>query len=279
MLRAVKIDVTAFRQVLEESRDVHADAMRRVRATLPELREIGATRRALLAKIGTAAAGLLAVRATSAVADTALDVRILQTASSLEALAVATYGTVLGHGPDQLDAPGYRAVAGIAVTSARDAFTAFATETMRQHAEHKRAFQAQTTALDRGAKVQDAPNPKFLPALRSADLSSVEKVVGFAALLEQIATDTYLTNLALLQDTPTKAIMAGVMGVEAQHLATLRTITALLQAGTPQLVAFPFPAGRIKDLPQAAGTVSVPDPLHKVGGPELLAEPLSGALP
>jgi hypothetical protein len=259
-----KIDDRAVQRLLEESRDVHADAM---------------SRRGALAAMGCGLAGLAAgVLAAPARADTALDVQILQTASSLEALAVATYGIALGQGPDQVDAPSYKAIAALPVKSARDALTAFAMETMRQHAEHKKAFQAQTTALDRTARIQDAPNPKFLAVVRSAGVPTPSALVDVAALLEQVATDTYLANLTMVQDARSKAILAGVMGVEAQHLAILRMIDALLEGGATDLVAVALPAARMKDVPHAVGSVAFPEALHTLGAPELVAEPGSGAL-
>jgi CBS domain-containing protein len=211
-------------------------------------------------------AGLLAAPAQ---ADAGLDVQILQTASSLEALAVATYAAALGSG----------AMARITVTSARNTIVAFATDTMRRHGEHKKAFQAQTTALDGRAKVQDAPNPKFLAALQATDLSTPDRVVDFAGLLEKVVTDTYLLNLTMLQDARTKAIMGSVMAVDAQHLATLRVVGALLKGGAPQLVAVPFPITDLAKLPAAVVNAAFPDALEKVNGPELVAEPSSGAVP
>lgn len=213
-----------------------------------------------------------------AAAEAATDVQILQTASSLESLAVAVYQVVLGTGPEGMDAPAAQALERVAPDAARSALRAFAAETARQHAVHRRAYQERTVALDGAARVQDAPNPKFLPALRSADLTTPEKVVDFAALIEKIVTDTYLTNLTMVRDPATRALLAGVMAVEAQHLAVLRTVAALFTAGAPQLVALPLPVARIRDLPQAAGNAAFPDALHHVGGPELVAEPGSGAL-
>lgn len=190
---------------------------------------------------------------TAARADTALDVQILQTASSLEALAVAAYDAALAQAPGTL--------------------TAFARETRRQHEEHKRAFQARTTALDPNATVQDAPNPKFLPLLTGADLSTPQKVVDFTAQLEKVATDSYLLNLTLLEDDRSKALMGSVMGVEAQHLAALRVFGSLLEANAPQLVATPD----MIRLPPATGRLAFPDALHRVGGPDRIADPASGA--
>ena len=188
---------------------------------------------------------------TAARADTALDVQILQTASSLEALAVAAYDRVIGQ------------------AAGGDTLMAFARETRRQHEEHQRAFQAQTVALDPYARVQDAPNPKFVPFLADADLSTPEKLIDFAALLEKVATDTYLLNLAMVGDTRTKALMGSVMCVEAQHLATLRVARAL-----PELVAGPD----MMKIPTTIGRVAFPAALHQVAGADQVAEPASGAV-
>lgn len=303
-----KLDTTAFAALTEESRDLHVDAMKTASASLPQLAEIreerkgevdtdeiarfNQLRRAVLSKMGHGAGGVAArallgggfgglfagLLGTPARADTALDVQILQTASSLEALAVATYAAALGEGPEKGDAPAAKAVDDIAVAGARATVAAFAKETRRQHAEHREAFQAQTTAL--GGEVQDAPNPKFLIAVSEADLSTPVKLLDFAATLEKVATDTFLLNLSMLQDQRSKAIMASVMAVESQHLATLRAVSALLGAGAAgaAFVAVPFPIRDLMELPSVAGTVAFPDPLHKVSGPELVAEPTSGAV-
>ena len=302
------LDTTAFAALTEESRDLHEDAMNIARASLPELAEIreeragdidtdeierfNETRRAVLSGMGHGAGGLAAravlgsafgglfagLLATPARADIALDIQILQTASSLEALAVATYAAALGEGPDKADAAAARALDSIPVAGAKATVAAFARETQRQHSEHKKAFQAQTTAL--GGKVQDAPHPRFLLAVTTADLSTPVKLVDFAATLEKVATDTYLLNLSMLQDPRSKGIMASVMAVESQHLATLRAVSALLGAGAAgaALVAVPFPSRDIMKLPASAGSVAFPDSLHRVSGPELIAEPTSGVV-
>ncbi len=186
-----------------------------------------------------------AVLRTAARADTALDVQILQTACSLEALAVAAYDSVLARGlPDTL--------------------AAFARETRRQHDEHRKAFQAQTLVIDPNARVQDAPNPKFLPLLTGADLSTSEKVVDLAALLEKVATDSYLLNLTMLGDSRTKALMGSVMCVEAQHLAALRVARVA-----------PLGASDMMKVPTTVGSGAFSAALHQV---EQVAEPSSGAV-
>jgi hypothetical protein len=136
---------------------------------------------------GGLAGGLLA---SPARADAALDVQILQTASSLEALAAATYARA-----------GDGALAGFSEAAAR------------RHAAQKETFQARTSAL--GGRIQDAPNPKFLALL-----------AGDPAAIEKVAVDTYLANLVALQDPQAKELVAAAMAVAAQHLAVLRVAGA-----------------------------------------------------
>lgn len=211
-------------------------------------------RRTLLAALGCG--GLASIlRAGPARADTALDVRILQTASSLEALAVGFYSA-----------------------AGADALAGFVGETRRRHEEHKKAFQLRTTAVDANARIQDAPNPTFLPTFTGTDVGTPQSLVDMATQLETVLTDTYLSNLAVLQDGPAKALMAGVLGVSAQHLATLRTFGALLRAGTPDLVMVPLPLGRLMDVPRVAGNAAFPDAFHRAGGADRVADPASGAV-
>ena len=205
----------------------------------------GLPRRRLLGLLG---GGMLAgAVGRPAGADAALDVRILQTASSLEALAEAAYARIPGP-----------AVAG------------FGADAGRRHGAQKQSFQAQTTAL--GGRVQDAPNPAFAPLLAGGD------PVMAATTIEKVLVDTYLGNLAALQDRRAKELVAAAMAVGAQHLAFLRTAGALVAGGTPQLVRIPFPAVDLAKLPPTAGTVATPDALHRPSGPELIADPASGAL-
>ena len=180
-------------------------------------------------------------------ADPALDVRILQTASSLEALAEAAYARIPG-----------------------SAVASFGADAGRRHGAQKQSFQARTSDL--GGRVQDAPNPTFAPLLAEADPVTV------ATTIEKVLVDTYLGNLAVLQDQRAKELVAAAMAVGAQHLAFLRTAGALLAGGTPQLVRIPFPAGDLAKLPSTAGTVATPDAVHRLSGPELVADPASGAL-
>ncbi|MGH9189619.1 MAG: ferritin-like domain-containing protein [Acidimicrobiales bacterium] len=293
------LDDRRFGELVEESQDLHVDAMRDIRSTLPGLREIGHNRRArpvdveevrrfnssrrnVLRRLGFGVAGLgarglaygslgsvlYAVVGAPAKADEALDVQILQTASSLERLAVDTYDAVLKTNLGKVrDLPG----------TAGKVMETFLTTTMQQHEEHKQGFQAQTSAL--GGVPQDIPNRKFQPIVTAQVPRMVQPVdvVDFAATLEKVATDTYLLNLTMLEDKRSKQIMASVMGVEAQHLATLRAVGAMLRANVGDLIRLPIGA-ELARLPKAVGSVGFPDPLEKVNADALIAQPETGSV-
>ena len=94
-----------------------------------------------------------------------------------------------------------------------------------------------------------------------------------AATLEQVATETYLSDLNMFTDVKSKTLMASVMGVESQHLATLRAVGALL-AGAPDLIKIPLGADVAK-LPAAAGSVAFPEPF---AGVTMASPPAEGAV-
>ncbi|HEX3622899.1 MAG TPA: ferritin-like domain-containing protein [Acidimicrobiales bacterium] len=245
----------------------------------------GARRRDVLRSFGCGAAGLAArsvlagavggalagLAAAPAEADAALDVQILQTASSIEKLAIDAYDSLLTPGT----APN-TAVQAIEPAGARAAVMTFVATTRKQHADHLRAFQAQTATL--GGVAQDAANARFQQAV-SGQLSAIGDLQGLvdAAIgLEELLTDTYLSNLTALADRRTKEIVGGVLGAEAQHLATLRAFTALL--ATPDLIALPFPQAGIVRVPAAVCNGAFPDALHRLNGPDGIADPTSGAV-
>lgn len=254
--------------------------MKRAKASLPDLTEIreqrrtadtdrfDASRRGLFTRLlgygaavggGVAAAGLLA---TAAHAEEPLDVQVLQTASSLEQLAVDTYRKALA-------LPFFAKASPLLVTYART--------TMAQHDEHLKAFQKQTAAL--GGKVRVAPHAGFgkLVAKALPTLRAPVDVVNLTSTLEKITTDTYLVDLAMFEDRKSRELMASVMGVEAQHLAVLRAFGTLITSGLPQLVKVPLSADVIR-LPASFGSAPFPDALEQTKD-NLLAEPQTGAVP
>ena len=276
----------ALEELMEESNDLHADAMRDVGPMLVRLREhhldvpaplldpqqvaaidedrrsLSGRTKAILAGAGLLGTGLgtavMGALATPAYADKPIDVQILQTATSLELLAVATYKAALG-----LDF----------IANGNAVVKKFAETTMGQHDEHGKAFAAQTKSL--GGKEQTAPNPKYLPIVEKAKptLKGPADVVGLAATLEEVATNTYLNNLTLLTDSDSKALFASVMGVECQHLAILRAVGALLGAGDAGVALIAIPTDVAK-LPAAAGSVAFPKPFEPL---DMASPPEEGA--
>ncbi len=271
------IDDHALEGLIEDSKDLQSDAMSSTRASLAEMVDLGHDRRArgeldpaegaqaagisrevfvkaLVAggALATAAFGpiLLGFAASPAFAAAATDIQMLQTAASIEALAVNTYRAAL-------------TLPYIGGGAANPTIKAFATETMSQHAQHLQAFNAAATAL--GGKPQTAPDPKFVPTVQAAIAAiggqsasdGALSVVGLAITLENVAAETYVSNCSKFATTNAKKVTASIMGVEAQHVATLLAVQALLKAGAANLIQLsPTVAAQ---LPAAAGSVGFPN--------------------
>jgi rubrerythrin len=278
----VEIDETALRGLIEESQDTHADSVRASREPLEDMIDLGHQARAgasidadenrafarenrwRLTTTARRAGGVLAATGVvAAIADfigspafasSGTDVQVLQTASSIEVLAVSTYKTAL-------------TLPYIGGSAANPVIKAFATTTMGQHADHLAAFQAATTAL--GGKKQTSPDPAFVPVVQKA-VASITKasaadgalaVVALAIELENIAAETYVNNMSLLANANAKKVTASIMGVEAQHVAILNAVQALLKAGASADITLPPPAAK---LPAAAGSVGFPNAFYPV---------------
>ena len=285
VIRPDRIDERALGELIEESQDLHTDAMAVGRTNLPDLADFASDRRRsgaradpatvlefeqgrqrMIRRVAMAVGGVFGMGAissafarTAAAADGDIDVMQLQTAVSLELLAVATYEAAL-------TLPFIKDGNPVIVT--------FAQTTMSQHDEHRQAFSAQTKAL--GGTDQTATNPKYTPIVEAAKptLLTPLDVVKLAATLEQVATETYLGDLNRYTDVTSRVLMASVMGVECQHLATLRAVGALLEGGAPELIAIPLGAD-IAKLPAAAGSVAFPDAFQ---GVTMASPPEEGAV-
>ncbi|MDE3082512.1 MAG: ferritin-like domain-containing protein [Acidobacteriota bacterium] len=266
----------ALSELLEESQDLQADALRPTTEALNELVEVAherpddeAERRAfhevhqrslaasfsgatLLGAAGGAA--LVGVLASSAGATKSRDVQILQTAASIENLAVATYSTAL-------------TLPYIGGASANAVVAKFARVTRNQHAQHAEAFNAAAERL--GGRPQHQPDPAFVPVVNKAvaslkgasDAQGTMGVVGLAIELENIAAETYVKDTVLASVTQNRALFASIMGVEAQHVAVLLAVRALLAANDPQLIS--LAPGTAASLPAAAGSVGFPNAFYK----------------
>ncbi len=276
----MSLDDRQLRDLIEESQDLHSDAMTATKVSLDELVELGheATDRAdltaaadadtrrhtLLGGLPTtgvlAAAGLGAAMVTliaqPAFASKSMDVQMLQTAASIENLAVATYGVAL-----TLDF--------IGGSSANAVVKAFVTKTKDQHAEHAQAFNAAVTRL--GGKAQDQPDPVLLGVVNQAKptLTGPGPVVDLAIELETGAAATYVADIGTFTDKKARAVTASIMGVEAQHIAILNAVKALVGAGAAELIALPPDAAK---LPAAAGSIGFPDPFFKTDQARSAAE-------
>ncbi len=280
-----RLDERALNELLEESQDLHTDAMVVARQTLPdfsdmaadrrrdgfsvdrnEIRDFEADRNNLIRRLTLAAGGIFGIGAVSSIfaghvsaADGDIDVMQLQTAVSLELLAVATYGAAL-------TLP--------FIKDGNPVIKKFAETTMAQHDEHRQAFSAQTVAL--GGTDQTKTNPKYTPVVEAAKstLMAPIDVVKLAATLEQVATETYLADLNRYNDVTSRVLMASVMGVECQHLATLRAVGALLEGGAPELIEIPI-GDDVANLPAAAGSVAFPEAFE---GVTMASPPEEGAV-
>ncbi|MGC1237456.1 MAG: ferritin-like domain-containing protein [Acidimicrobiales bacterium] len=267
----------ALAELLEESQDLQADALRPAREGLDEFVDASHSKdevepasylafyeeqrqslhrsfaaAPLLGAVGGIA--LVGVLASAASAASSKDVQLLQTAASIENLAVATYKTAL-------------TLPYIGGSSANAVVKKFAQVTMSQHAQHAEAFNAALRSLN--ASTQTKPDPAFVPVVDKAVASlkgasaaaGTLGVVGLAIELENIAAETYVNDTTQSDSMSNRALFASIMGVEAQHVTVLLAVQALLKGGAPQLIS--LAPGVSAKLPAAAGSVGFPNAFYK----------------
>ncbi|MGQ0625561.1 MAG: ferritin-like domain-containing protein [Sporichthyaceae bacterium] len=285
-----ELDIGAFNRLMEESADLQVDAMRGMKEPLDDIVDAGQARRAsreyqeakredealraearrrniAIGAGGLAAAGLVMASGSRAFAAEEADIMALQTAASLENLAVFTYETALTlpylKGND----------------TATKTIAAFAQMTMKQHKEHGEAFNAR--AVELGGKKQTETNPKYTPIV-SDMVPALKKggpldVVALAITLEDVATSTYVKNIQDVSDPQVKLLFGTVAGVESQHLATLYAVQALLKGDGAALITVKATGGAVDaaKLPKAAGSVGIPETFKKT---ELASPPEEGAV-
>lgn len=287
-----ELDIGRFHELIEESQDLQVDAMRAAQEPLDAIVEAGQERRSTkeyaeqvretqarqrefsasgagLLGLGVAAGavGLMAAAASPAFADVNADIMAMQTAASLENLAVFTYKTALTLPYLQTSDRAIKTVA------------AFATITMGQHAEHGKAFNARVVAL--GGKEQTNTNPKYTPIVEGMvpklKNGGPLDVVGLAIILEDVATSTYVKSIETVSDPQVRLLFGSIVGVEAQHLATLYAVQALLKGGGASLITVKATGGATDAaaLPAAAGSVGFPEAFKKT---DLASPPSEGAV-
>ncbi|MFB8240459.1 ferritin-like domain-containing protein [Kitasatospora purpeofusca] len=259
------IDTRLLVELTEQSQDLNSDASRITRSALADFGQtVEPVRRrwwerggALAAAVGTVA--LLGGRrafadSPSPSGATADDIMALQTAASIENLAVGVYRTAAGL-PFIKD--GNRTVA------------AFVAKTTQQHEAHAQAFNAAATRA--GGRAQNGPDPKY-KAVVDQMLPSIKgpaDVVKLAITLEDVAAQTYTKNVSQVSNADLRRLFASVAPVEAQHRATLLAVQALLAGNAADLVTIPVDPS---ELPAAAGSVGFPDAFHRTDNASPIGE-------
>jgi hypothetical protein len=134
----------------------------------------------------------------------AVDVLILQTASSVEHYASGIYTQVAG-----LD------------VAARTGLVPLLTAFAGHHADHAASLESAT--LDAGGRTVTQPNRMLsqaamsrLPALRTAD-----DVLEFLYGVEELSAGTHRQSVGLFENAGRNALIMGIGGVEARHMAVL----------------------------------------------------------
>ncbi|MDI5973314.1 transglutaminase family protein [Streptomyces sp. SL13] len=241
------IDTRLLEELTEQSQDLNSDAVRITTGALGDFTEVSQEQRqsrrwwqrgGAVAGVAGAAAVLTQLRATAATSSN--DVMALQTAASIENLAISVYRTAAGL-PFIKD--GNKTIA------------AFIAKTTTQHQAHAKAFNAAATQA--GGKAQTAPDAKYAAVVQKAlpKIKTPADVVQLAITLEDVAAQTYTKNVAQVSSTQLRRLFASVAPVEAQHRATLLAVQALLAGSLGDLVAIPTNAAK---LPSAAGSVGFP---------------------
>ena len=253
------LDTRWLVELTEQSQDLNSDALRITRGALVEYGQQGPRqesarhwwrRGGAVAGLAGGAALLGMSRAAAASSD---DIQALQTAASIENLAVSVYTTAAGL-PFIKD--GNKTVA------------AFITKTTAQHQAHAQAFNAAATQA--GGKAQTAPDPKYAAVVKQKlpSIKTPADVVALAITLEDVAAQTYTKNVSQVTDAQLRKLFASVAPVEAQHRSVLLAVQALLASGDASLIAIPTDVAK---LPAAAGSVGFPDAFY----PTTMASPIS----
>jgi rubrerythrin len=184
-------------------------------------------------------------------ADSTGDIQMLQTAAAIENLAIKVYTAAAGLPPG---------VSG----AANPVVLKFVQTTIAQHADHGKAFNAAAAQL--GGKpqtgiLQSVYDSVVTPAL--AKIKGPADVVALAITLEDAAAQTYVKFGAAVDDAQAQKTFATVAPVEAQHVAVLLAVKALLDGGAPELIALP---PDLTKLPGPAGSVGFPKNFYPVTG-------------
>lgn len=247
---AQHIDTRLLEELTEQSQDLNSDAVKITRSALTDFAADAEPRPTGWWRRGGAVAGLVGAfallggtRAFAATA-TADDIMALQTAASLENLAISVYQT---------------AATLPFIKDGNKTVAAFIAKTTEQHQAHAKAFNAAATQA--GGKAQNSPDPKYKAVVDQTlpTIKTPADVVKLAITLEDVAAQTYTKNVGQVSNGDLRKLFASVAPVEAQHRATLLAVQALLAGNAADLITIPVDPAK---LPAAAGSVGFPDAFY-----------------
>ncbi|WP_371484637.1 ferritin-like domain-containing protein [Kitasatospora sp. NBC_00315] len=201
---------------------------------------------------GSASASAASGSASGAI--TADDIMALQTAASLENLAVSVY----------------RTAAGLPfIKSGNATVAAFIAKTTEQHLAHAQAFNA--AATQGGGQAQSGPDPKYKAIVDQVlpTITDAAGVVKLALTLEDVAAQTYTKNIGQVSNADLRKLFASVAPVEAQHRSVLLAVQALLAGNAADLITVPVDPAK---LPAAAGSVGFPDAFYSTNEASPISE-------
>ncbi|MFN2568790.1 MAG: ferritin-like domain-containing protein [Candidatus Dormibacteria bacterium] len=165
---------------------------------------------------------------TTAQTSPGADVQMLQTAASLENLAVAVYTNPTAQ--QLIAAIGNHVLVG------------FVTKTVEQHTDHAKAFNAAAVALGGGQQMnldRAVFDTVVSPAL--ARISGPVGIIQLALTLEDAAAQTYVRFAGEVGDGRALQPLAAIAAVEAEHTGVLRILQVLLEAGVSGATATLLP--------------------------------------
>ena len=189
------------------------------------------------------ARGVLRLLGTPAFADRALDVQMLQTSAAVENLAVELYQAAL-----ELPVVGGE--------KAEPLVREFFTRTRDQHAHHAEAFNAALNELGARPQGNAVGALRDLVARARSGAADANRAVEAAIAVETAAAATFQSNAAALVDTDARRVTAAIGGVEAQHIAVLLVLAALLREGDRDLLR--LSPTTVEDLPAEVGEAGLP---------------------
>ncbi|MFF3753432.1 ferritin-like domain-containing protein [Streptomyces sp. NPDC002018] len=182
------------------------------------------------------------------------DITALQTAASLENLAVSVYRN---------------AAALPFVKNGTKTVAEFIEATAQQHQAHAKAFNDAATKA--GGRAQTDPDAAY-EAVITRSLPTVRTpadVIRLALYLEDVAARNHTRNVTRVSDTRLRRLFASVAPVEAQHRATLLAVQSLLASGHESLIEIPTDAPR---LPAAVGSAAIPDVFQPIANARPISE-------